>query len=99
MPEPKSDASVLFGRRVQERRDHLGLSQETAATLSEMHVSNFGKIERGLANPSLHTILKVATALNIDAGELLTGLDADMLPYRQHTMTAAEWIAATKGRA
>ncbi len=89
-----SDASVLFGSRVRARRIELGISQEDAADLAEMHVSNYGKVERGLANPSLHTILRIATALNIDPGQLVTGLDADMVPDRVHTVTAADLIKA-----
>lgn len=96
VPESISDAATIFGERVKSRREELGLSQEDAATLAEMHVSNFGKLERGLSNPTLHTILKVATALNVDPATFVTGLDADMLPYREHRLTAAELIAARK---
>jgi transcriptional regulator with XRE-family HTH domain len=96
MPHAKSEAATLFGERVRMRREELALSQEDVATLAEMHVSNYGKLERGLANPNFHTIIKVATALNIDPAKLVTGLDADMLPYREHRLTAAELIAARR---
>lgn len=89
-----SDASALFGSRVRARRIELGISQEDAADLAEMHVSNYGKVERGLANPSLHTILRITTALNIDPAKLVGGLDADMVPERGHTVTAADLIKA-----
>jgi len=91
-----SDASVLFGSRVRARRVELGISQEDAAVLAEMHVSNYGKVERGMANPSLHTILRIATALNVDPATLVTGLDADMVPDRGHQLTAADLIKARK---
>ncbi len=96
MPVQKSDAAALFGQRVQAQRESLKISQEDAAALAEMHVSNFGKIERGLANPSLHTIVKIATALEIDPAKLVFELDADMLPYREHRLTASKLIAARK---
>lgn len=91
-----SDAAVLFGERVKARRIEVGISQEDAAALAEIHVSNYGKIERGLNNPTLHTILRIATAINIDPAKLVEGLDADMVPNRSHTVTAAELIAARK---
>jgi transcriptional regulator with XRE-family HTH domain len=96
MPHAKSEATTLFGERVRMRREELELSQEDVATLAEMHVSDYGKLERGLVNPNFHTIIKVATALNIDPAKLVTGLDADMLPYREHRLTAAELIAARR---
>lgn len=96
MTTSASDAAQIFGDRVRARREELDVSQEDVATLAEMHVSNFGKIERGLANPSLHTILRIATALNLDPAVLVAGLDADMVPYRSHQLTAADLIAARK---
>jgi transcriptional regulator with XRE-family HTH domain len=39
-----------------------------------------GKIERGQRNPSLRNIIKIASGLDVDAGLLVTGLTADMLP-------------------
>jgi transcriptional regulator with XRE-family HTH domain len=79
---------------VRARRIKLGISQEDAADLAEMHVSNYGKAECGMANPSLHTILRLATALNIDPAKLIGGLAADMVPDRGHTVTAANLIKA-----
>lgn len=59
-----------------------------------MHVSNYGKIERGQANPSLHTIVRIAAVLEIDPAELVRGLRGDMIPARSHKLTAAEFIRA-----
>lgn len=69
-----SEAAAAFGVRVRERRLALGKSQEQLAADSELHWSFLGQVERGRRNLTLHNILKVADALDIDPGELVTGL-------------------------
>ena len=71
---PLSPAAAEFGRRVRERRNALGLSQEALADRSELHWTYFGQVERGQVNISLHNILRVAEALEVDPGELMGGL-------------------------
>ncbi|HVM41469.1 MAG TPA: helix-turn-helix transcriptional regulator [Acidimicrobiia bacterium] len=63
-----------FGDRVRQRRQELGLSQEALGQRAGLHPTYIGGIERGERNLSLHNILKVARALEIDAGELMRGL-------------------------
>lgn len=73
---PISDATREFGRRVVERRQELGLSQEKAAEAIGLHWTYLGQVERGRRNLTLHNILKIAEGLDVDAGELVTGLSA-----------------------
>lgn len=72
---PLSTATAEFGRRVRERRHALGLSQEALADRSDLHWTYFGQIERGQVNISLHNILKVARALEVDPGDLVAGVN------------------------
>lgn len=74
--QPISDAAETFGARVRARRNELGKSQERLADDSGMHWTFIGQVERGQRNVSLHNILKIASALKIDPGELVTGLTA-----------------------
>lgn len=92
-----SAAAQVLGSRLRERRESLDLSQEDVAHMSAMHVSNYGKIERGLSNPSLHTLLRIASVLEVDPGILIAGLSGDMVTSRPHKLTAAELIKARKG--
>jgi transcriptional regulator with XRE-family HTH domain len=97
MPAPRSRAAELFGARVREARVALGMSQENIAHLADMHVTNYGRVERGEANSELHTIVRLATALNVDPAELLAGLyGPDMLPDREHAFSVADFVAAQK---
>jgi transcriptional regulator with XRE-family HTH domain len=71
---PISDATQAFGERVRARRLQLKLSQEALADESHLHWSYVGQVERGARNISLHNILKLAVALQVDPGELVRGL-------------------------
>jgi transcriptional regulator with XRE-family HTH domain len=71
---PLSAATEEFGRRVRERRHLLELSQEALADRSDLHWTYFGQVERGQVNVSLHNIIKIAAALEVDPGELVSAL-------------------------
>ncbi|RDB47057.1 helix-turn-helix domain-containing protein [Tsukamurella tyrosinosolvens] len=73
-PEPLSDVTREFGRRVQQRRTELGLTQEVAAERIGVHWTYLGQVERGRRNVSLHNIVRIAQGLEIDAGELVRDL-------------------------
>jgi transcriptional regulator with XRE-family HTH domain len=76
MPVPLSSATAEFGSRVRARRHELGLSQEALADVANLHWTFVGQVERGRRNLSLHNLLKLAGALDLDPGELVTGLQA-----------------------
>lgn len=97
MDSISSAAAKILGSRIRERRESLDLSQEDVAHMASMHVSNYGKIERGSANPSLHTMLRIASVLEVDPGVLIAGLSGDMVTARPHKLTAAELIRARQG--
>lgn len=76
---PLSDATAEFGRRVRARRNELGLSQEKLAEAAGLHWTFVGQVERGQRNLTLHNILRLASSLQVDSGELVTGMDAPTL--------------------
>ena len=61
--------------RIRQRREQLGLSQEKLAERTTLHWSYIGQVERGQRNLSLHNILRIAHALDTDAGGLVSGLE------------------------
>lgn len=65
---------VSIGLRVRARRQELGLSQEQLAERSGLHRTYVGSIERGERNVASVNLVRLAEALEIDAGELLRGL-------------------------
>ena len=92
MPEPLSDAARVLGERIRDARIRLGLSQEDIANLATINVSNYGKVERGLSNPTFHTLVRIASVLTIDPGELLAGLTSKQLPDLPPSFSAADFI-------
>jgi transcriptional regulator with XRE-family HTH domain len=60
-----------FANVLRDLRKQAGLSQEQLGFESGYHRTYMSMLERGLMNPSLRTILSVATALKISASELL----------------------------
>ena len=55
---------VLSGNAVMAARARRDLSQKELAELSGIDQSDISKIERGVANPTVSTLEKLATALN-----------------------------------
>lgn len=60
-----------FGKRVREIRFRKKLSQGDIARTLGVHRSYISGLERGMRNPSLLTIKKVAKALGVKPKELL----------------------------
>ncbi len=61
--------SELFGNRVREYRSLRGLSQEQLALRANINVSFLGQIERGGKKPTIDTIDKLLTALDVKYAE------------------------------
>ena len=60
----------IFGQIIQKLRKEAGLTQEDLAGLAEINRTYIGDIERGARNIALANILKIATALNIEASKI-----------------------------
>lgn len=60
-----------FGIHLRKLRQEKKLTQEELADRAGMHFTYIGQIERGLRNPSLVNLHKLAKALKVSAGQLL----------------------------
>ena len=92
MPQALSEAARLLGERIRVERIRLAVSQDDVANLAGINVSNYGKIERGLSNPTFHTVVRIAAVLGVDPGDLVKELGADSLPARLETFSAKDFI-------
>lgn len=70
----RNDLLKTFGSRVKDLRTQKDLSQEAFADICKLDRTYISGIERGLRNPSLTGIFKVAEGLGIDAGTLIQGM-------------------------
>jgi transcriptional regulator with XRE-family HTH domain len=65
---------LQFGEKVRAERKSQGLSQEELAAKAGVHRTYIGMVERGEKNITLVNICKIASALNVQASDLLTGI-------------------------
>lgn len=98
MPKALSVAARLLGERIRAERQKLGVSQDDVANLAGINVSNYGKIERGLSNPTFHTVIRIAAVLDVDPAVLVKGLGIDSLPAQTETFSAKDFVRERKER-
>lgn len=65
------DLCRRFGLNVKAARKRAGYSQETLADMSEVARSYMSDVERGVRNPTLQVVERLATALNVSPSSLL----------------------------
>ena len=61
------------GKRIRSLREAKGVSQEGLAEKSGLHRTYIGGVERGLRNPSLKSLARMAKALDVRIGQLFDG--------------------------
>ncbi|MCK6479423.1 MAG: helix-turn-helix transcriptional regulator [Planctomycetes bacterium] len=75
----------------------LGLTQADLASLAEVHLNHLGNMERRSDySPSLLVLLRLAGALETDAGSLVAGLSIPPPPHAVRAVDARR--KAVKGR-
>jgi transcriptional regulator with XRE-family HTH domain len=65
------DLVVILGRNVRRLREEAGLSQEQLAFDAGMKRSYLSDLERGVRNPTVRALGRVAAALNVPPSDLL----------------------------
>jgi transcriptional regulator with XRE-family HTH domain len=71
----RGDLACRFGRNLFLARRRAGYSQEELAVLCSLHRTEVGKLETGKRLPRVDTLVKLTTALEVSADELLRGID------------------------
>ena len=64
---------INFGLRIKELRLKASLSQEALAAECSLDRTYISGIERGLRNPSLKNIIRIAKSLNVSPAQLFVG--------------------------
>lgn len=68
---PRPPISKQFGKKVREVRIKQGLSQGDVGIRLNLHRSYISGIERGVRNPSLKVVQKIAKALDVGVNNLI----------------------------
>jgi transcriptional regulator with XRE-family HTH domain len=74
--KPRSPEHAGLGDAIREGREKLALSQEALADAAGVHVTHLGGVERGVRNPNYSTLVRIAAALGVSPGTLVTRADA-----------------------
>lgn len=67
------DIKQLVGRNVRHFREELGYSQEGLADECGLHRTYISGVERGVRNPTVLVLQKIAAALEVPPSALLEG--------------------------
>jgi transcriptional regulator with XRE-family HTH domain len=65
------DINKIFGNRLRQIRAELEITQEELALKCDMQPSHIGQLERGIKSPTLETLYKIASGINIDVSDLV----------------------------
>ena len=66
---------AAFGQAVRERRDAKKLTQEKLAERADLDPTYISGIERGIRNPGIKNVARLAKALGIATADLCKGVD------------------------
>lgn len=87
------DPAVAFGQVLRVLRREAGLSQEQLALAAEIERNYVSLIERGINQPSIRIIFKLAAALGTPASQMLILVEEKIQEShghgRQHTKSSA----------
>ena len=73
---PKRDSVLAkLGLNIRKRREARALTQETLAERASLDPTYISGIERGLRNPGIKNVVRLAKALGITTAELCKGVD------------------------
>jgi XRE family transcriptional regulator, regulator of sulfur utilization len=74
---PKRDPILrAFGQCVAKNRQARRFSQEALAERADLNRTYLSDIERGVRNPGIRNVIRLAKALGIKTAKLLQGVDA-----------------------
>lgn len=92
VPKIHSQAAVQIGTRMRTARQAFGISLEDLGELANINWTTIGKIERGASSPTAETLVRIASALEVDPALFITGVTSDMYGPTSHQLTARDLI-------
>jgi transcriptional regulator with XRE-family HTH domain len=73
--QPRSPDHKALGEAIEELRKEAGLTHEQLAEHLEMSFQRISELERGVANPTFATLLRIADGLDVELSELAKRLE------------------------
>ncbi len=72
------DINQAISKAINKFRLEANLSQEELADAAKIHRTYVSQIERGLKSPTLHVLFNIATALKINASDIIQEIEKEM---------------------
>ena len=82
----------IIGRNIKRLREAQGITQEELSFRAKMSVSHLGSIERGMSNPTVETINRIAHVLNVEASIFLMENEAQQLS-QEESMLVKKYVS------
>ena len=89
-----TDISAAIGKRIRTFRNAQGISLEELSFKAGLNAAHLGQIERGLRNPTIETLNRIATALDISFYELIGSVEEVPQTVVLHDFGRAEGYTA-----
>ena len=82
------------GRRIRERRDAVGMTQDELASQTALSRASIANIERGTQSPQIYSLVLIAQALSCRLTDLVgeTVTTAESLPLTDESRAAVERV-------
>ncbi|QAY59263.1 XRE family transcriptional regulator [Microbacterium protaetiae] len=74
MPRVPSAAAAHIGTQIVRARQGRKMTQDQLAAATGIDSSNIRSYEGGRATPSIHSLVRIAVALDVEPGSLIEGL-------------------------
>ena len=73
--KPRSPTHKALGEAIEELRGEADLTHEELADRLEMPFQRISELERGVANPTLATLIRITDGLNVELSELAARME------------------------
>mgnify|MGYP002563308728 CR=1 FL=1 len=100
MDGKKQEITAAVAAQIRYYRKKHAMSQEALALKANLNPAYFGQVERDLKCPTVDTLYKIASALDISPADLLRSpVGEDVLPYGQRAAQLLSRVPPSKREA
>ena len=88
----------MIGQRLRAVRQAFGVSLEDLGDLAGVNWTTIGKIERGVSSPTVETLIRLTSALEVDPGAIISGVSVADYGDRESRVTVRELTEAREAQ-
>lgn len=69
------DPTAQFAQNLRRMREDAGFTQEALSAAAKIHAAEISRLERGVRDPQLRTLVRLARGLSVSVTDLLAGIE------------------------